>query len=175
MKWIKYIIVCMVAVMPLTGCRKVVGPTQVRVVDPVRHYLPILQGDILRMYWTICNDGPEPLVISEIHPACSAIVMISRIPDVIIAGDSIIMEFDYDTSKNVNLSKHCIRLFGNIAPEGSVTMTFDINIVRPTVDNSDYEEHFFSPRNAEERMSGKVIRVNSYYTDLTSPDALLGL
>ena len=66
MKWIKYIIVCMVAVMPLTGCRKVVGPTQVRVVDPVRHYLPILQGDILRMYWTICNDGPEPLVISEI-------------------------------------------------------------------------------------------------------------
>ena len=175
MKSLKYVCLCLVAVLSLAGCQKVVGPTNVYVCDPVRHYLPILQGDILRMYWTIRNDGPEPLVISDVQPACSAIILESFLPDIIIPNDSVVMIFDFDTSKNVNITRHSIRLFGNIHPDGYVTLTFDINVVRPSVDNSDYEEHFFSPSNAEERMSGMVIRVNNYFTDLNSPDALLGL
>lgn len=157
------------------GCRKVVGPTNIRIEDPDRHYLPILQGDILRMYWTLYNDGPEPLVISQIQPACSAISLDSKIPDIIISGDSLVMIFDFDTEKNVNMANHTIRLFGNIFPTGVTELTFDVNVVRPSVDNSDFEEHFFAPGIADDVKNGKHVRINNYYTDVNSQDALLGL
>ena len=79
------------ALLPFFGCRKVVGPTRVRVVDPDRHYLPILQGEILRMYWVVHNSGPEPLVIDDIQPACSAVTLVSELPDIVIKGDSLIV------------------------------------------------------------------------------------
>ena len=119
------------------GCRKLVGPTKVRIVDNGRHYVPILQGDILRMYWSLHNEGPEPLVIDEVQPACSAIRLMSELPDVVIPGDSIVMIFDFDTDKNTNLATHYIRVFGNIKPSGVAEMLFDVNIVRGTLDLSD--------------------------------------
>ena len=157
------------------ACRKVVGPTNVRINDPDRHYLPILQGDILRMYWTLYNDGPQPLVITQVQPACSAITLDSEMPDVIINGDSLIMIFDFDTEKNVNMSDHTIRLFGNIYPDGVTELHFDINVVRPSPDNSDYEEHFFAPGFDDDSKNGHHVRINNYYTDIYDEDALLGL
>lgn len=145
-----------------TGCRKLVGPTNVTVVDNARHYVPILQGEILRMFWTIRNDGPEPLVIEEVQPACSAIKLVSDLPDVIIPGDSLVMIFDFDTDKNINMTTHFIRVFGNIEPDGEAEMVFDVNIVRGTLDKIDYEERFFS-RNEASAMSGdRKIRESAY-------------
>lgn len=157
------------------ACRKVVGPTNIRFENPERHYLPILQGDVLRMYWLLYNDGPEPLVISEVQPACSAIQLKTKLPDVIMAGDSIFLILDFDTGKNINLASHSIRFFGNIYPDGHTEIKFDINIVRPSVDHSDFEEHYFTTGNADAIENGKIVRINNYYTDQASADALLGL
>lgn len=169
------LIVLSTALLPNLGCRKIVGPTRVYVVDPVRHYLPILQGDILRMYWTIQNGGPEPLVIDEIQPSCSAITLHSQYPDVIIKGDSCILVFDFDTDKNILLTHHIIRIFGNIDPTGVIEMEFDVNIVRHTPDQSDFEEHHFNTTKADATHAGRNVRANNYYTDRNNVDALLGL
>lgn len=163
------------SLLPNIGCRKIVGPTRVHVVDQQRHYLPILQGDILRMYWTIHNGGPEPLVIDEIQPSCSAISLITSYPDVIIKGDSCVMIFDFDTDKNINLAHHKIRIFGNIDPTGVTELEFDINIVRHTTDKSDFEEHYFNTNNADDIHQGRNVRINNYFTDESNADALLGL
>ena len=145
-----------------TGCRKLVGPTNVTVIDNNRHYVPILQGEILRMVWLVRNDGPHPLVIEQVQPACSAITLVSTVPDVIIPGDSIVMIFDFDTDKNINLTEHCIRLFGNIEPEGCAEMVFDVNIVRGTIENLDYEERFFARNEASGMRGDKKIRESAY-------------
>ena len=68
-----------VAATLFTGCRKEIGATNVRLKDPVRHYIPILQGDDLQMLWWLYNDGPNPLIITDIQPACSAISMASSV------------------------------------------------------------------------------------------------
>jgi len=158
-----------------TGCRKLVGPTNVRIVDNGRHYVPILQGDILRMYWSLHNEGPEPLVIDEIQPACSAIRLMSELPDVVIPGDSVIMIFDFDTDKNTNMATHYIRVFGNIKPSGVAEMLFDVNIVRGTLDLSDYEERWFNRGQPDEMEEGRKVRVSSYYIIPANADNLLGL
>jgi hypothetical protein len=158
-----------------SGCRKLVGPTKVTVVDNFRHYVPMIQGDILRMYWTIRNDGPEPLVIDEIQPACSAIKLMTELPDVVIQGDSIVMIFDFDTDKNTNMATHFIRIFGNILPEGEADLLFDVNIVRHTLDYADYEERYFSRGVPDDVYAGRNVRVGSYYIIPANADNLLGL
>ena len=166
---------CVLLVGAGTGCRKLVGPTKVSIVDNGRHYVPILQGDILRMYWSLHNEGPEPLVIDEVQPACSAIRLMSELPDVVIPGDSIVMIFDFDTDKNTNMATHYIRVFGNIKPSGVAEMLFDVNIVRGTLDLSDYEECWFNRGQPDDLENGRKVRVSSYYIIPANADNLLGL
>ncbi|MBR1630904.1 MAG: DUF1573 domain-containing protein [Paludibacteraceae bacterium] len=166
-----YLLLVLTLLCPV-GCRKVIGPTQIRVEDPVRHYLPIIQGDELHMLWKIYNDGPKPLIIDEIQPSCSAITLTTEEPSLIPVGDSAIMIFNFDTGSNVNLAAHKIRIYGNIVPDGEVELAFDVQIVRPSIDHSDYEERFSNKMTEEDIANGET-KKNLYYTDEQSPDALL--
>ena len=170
-----YIIFCLLLILPVaaTGCRKLVCPTNVRIEHPVRHYLPILQGDILNMFWTLYNDGPEPLVIQDVQPSCSAVQLVSEVPAVVMAGDSVVMNFHFDTDKNVSLAAHAVRIYGNIEPEGEAEMNFDVHIIPPSDDRSDYEEHFFD-KLTEENVAEKRLKRNLYYTDSLSVEVLFG-
>ena len=167
------IIVCLMLTGVSSGCRKLVEPTNVRIEHPVRHYLPILQGDVLRMFWTVYNDGPEPLVIQDVQPSCSAVKLMSELPGVVMKGDSVVMLFHFDTGKNINLARHAIRLYGNIEPDGEAQMEFDVHIVRPSEDHSDYEELFFS-KQTEAQNATPTERRNLYYTDSLSTEVLFG-
>lgn len=146
-----------------TGCRKLVGPTEVTVVDNGRHYVPIIQGEILRMFWTLRNEGPEPFVIEDVLPSCSAIKLVSDLPDVVIPHDSAVIIFDFDTDKNTNMATHIIRIYGNIQPEGVAELMFDVNIVRGTIDKIDYEERFFMRNEADGRQGDRKVRRSNYY------------
>ena len=175
MKRLIYSVIVGLVVLTGAGCRKLVGPTEVTVIDNGRHYVPILQGDILRMHWTILNEGPEPLVVDEVQPSCSAIRLITSLPDVVIKGDSLVMIFDFDTDKNINMADHVIRVFGNIMPDGVATMVFDVNIVRHTLDYSDYEERYYDRGTPDDVYNGRNIRANGYYIIPANADNLLGL
>ena len=51
-----------------SSCKKILGPTKVEIEDSVRHYLPVVLGDDVRMVWVIKNVGNENLVIKDIQP-----------------------------------------------------------------------------------------------------------
>lgn len=162
-----YIIAIMLLAVLFTGCRKEIGPTNVRVKDPVRHYIPILQGDELQMMWRLYNDGPNPLIISDIQPACSTIRLASEQPSLVPVGDSALMVFVFRSDENINMAKHTIRIFGNIVPDGVVEMQFDVSVVRPTPNHSDFEERLLKKLNEPAMFQGNTRR-NNYTTDTTT-------
>lgn len=163
MKRILYIVMILMAVF-FWSCRKEIGGTNVRIKDPVRHYIPLLQGDELQMIWKLYNDGPNPLIISDIQPACSAIKLISEKPSLIPKGDSAIMVFVYSSEENINLARHTIRVFGNILPDGMAEMKFDVTVVRPTPNHTDFEERLLKRLHEPAALQSSTRR-NDYRTD----------
>lgn len=135
--------------MAVGSCTQTIGPTSILAKDSVRHYYPLIQRDELRMTWEITNMGPEPLIITDILPAVSAITLESAFPEIIPVGETEKLNFIYRSDMNIGYVEHKIRLYGNILPEGVCELTFDTHIVRPTVDGSDWEEIFSDQQRAE--------------------------
>lgn len=147
----------------LTSCKKKVGVTTVEVEDPVRHYYPVVAGDELSLTYRLTNVGTEPLVIDDVQPSCGCIV--ADVPDGIVPpGDDLLLRFTYDSSKNVGYVRHVVRLFGNIVPDGVVSLVFDVNVVPPSDNVPDYEERHRATLSASERSDG------GYYVDAPAPD-----
>lgn len=135
------------------GCQKQVGPTQVAVEDSVRHYYPMVLGEELNILYVIKNMGEEPLVINDIQPSCGCIVFDEKLDHIVFPGKELRLKFVFDSSKNLGLVEHTIRIYGNIVPKGVVELKFDVNVVPPSENTPDYEETY-SQRQREERMSG---------------------
>ena len=134
-----------------------------RIEDPVRHYLPVIQGDELRMYWKIYNDGPNTLILTDVLPSCSAVKLAADYPRLVQVGDSAVLEFRYLSDENINLAEHAIRLYGNMLPKGEAKMLFDVTVVPSSQRRADFEEqllHRISLRGNESNT-----RNNSYLTD----------
>lgn len=126
----------------LSSCHKELDPTDVEVEDPIRHYPPITLGDELVMVYMVKNVGEETLVITDVQPSCPAIDVSAANTNIIPPGESAPMKFTFHSDKNIGLARHCIRMFGNINPSGMAEIVFDTHVVRPSVDLSDYEEHY---------------------------------
>lgn len=126
----------------LASCSYTVKSTTVEVKDSLRHYFPVLVKEEMRLSFDITNTGAEPLVITEVQPSCSAIKLASVKPEIVPPGATETLNFIFTADKNIGYAKHDIRVFGNIYPDGYTVMTFDVHVVRPTLDGSDYEEIF---------------------------------
>lgn len=148
-----------------------VGPTNLHIVDPVRHYLPLVQGEDLKMHYTVVNVGRNPLIIQDIQPASLSIEVVKDPPKMVPAGDSLDICLVFHTDRNIGYSEHLIRIFGNIkhvndsATNGLAILTFDTHIVRPTVDQSDYEERYWTKKAADEKLVDGTRGEQGYYTD----------
>lgn len=168
-----FVCVCVIVCVPFfTSCRKSVDTTVIHVVDPVRHYLPIVQGDDLRLSFRVHNKGKEVLVFTDVMPACLSIERVDDAPDFLLPGDSLDLCFVYHTLQNIGLAEHAIRLYGNFGTNGVVELVFDVNIVRPTIDHSDYEEIFYKRQKELERLVDGEKGEKGYYTDSTIYDLL---
>lgn len=154
-----------------TGCRKRVSPTTLRLEDPVRHYYPLVQGEDLRMNYKIVNTGNAPFIIQDIQPASLSIEFTKTPPHLIPRGDSIYLSMVYHTDRNIGFAEHKIRIFGNVvqvndsAVLGEAVLTFDTHIVRPTVDQSDYEERYWEKKAKNEKLVDGDRGMQGYYTD----------
>lgn len=126
-----------------TSCHKELKPTTVHIKDSIRHYYPIVLGDELSIICELENTGTEDLGITDIQPSNFSIVMDTSMPHVIPPGKKEALHFIFHSEKNVGYAEHTIRIFGNIVPNGVAELTFDTHIVRPTIDDSDYEEVYF--------------------------------
>lgn len=126
----------------LSSCHKELDPTDMEIEDPIRHYPPITLGDELVMVYMVTNMGKETLVITDVQPSCPTIDISPANTNIIPPGESVPMKFVFRSDKNIGLARHCIRFFGNIKPAGVAELVFDTHVVRPSVDLSDYEEHY---------------------------------
>ena len=161
------VIIGMTAVMETT-CTKRVRPTYITVADSIRHYYPVVSGEVLDLTYVVRNEGDDPFLIDDIQPSCGCIDAPKDI-DAIPPHDSITLKFSFDTTKNIGYVRHSIRLFGNVLPRGMAVLTFDVNVVPPSFDQPDYEEVHSQRRanNVEELVDGKSSE-KGYYT---APDA----
>lgn len=125
-----------------TSCRKTVRPTSVIVLDSVRHYFPIIQGEEMTMSFRIANVGKEPLVLTDVMPSCGCIAVDENLKKVVLPGKETKLYFKFNSSKYSGYVSHKIRLFGNIKPKGIAVISFDINVVPLYGSAPDYEELF---------------------------------
>lgn len=167
-------LIAIAVILLLSSCVKRVGPTDIRILDPDRHYYAVVQGEDVRMSYMLINDGPHPLIISDIQPAELDIELAKEAPRLVPKGDSVRLCFVYHTDRNIGVTEHKIRMFANInsvngivdtTHRGIATMRFDIHVVRPTVDRSDYEERYYAKRPAWEILVDGTRGEQGYFTD----------
>lgn len=155
----------------LASCERTVNPTSISVKDSIRHYYPIIQKDELRMTYELTNTGTETLVITDILPSCSAITLDGEMPDIIPAGKTAKLNFIYNSDINLGYVSHIIRLYGNMLPKGECALAFDVHVVRPTLEGSDYEEIFFAKQSAaKELVDGKLGEKGYWVGEGNSPE-----
>lgn len=153
-----------------TGCKRDVGATRVMVKDSVRHYYPIVMNERVYMTFEVTNVGDEPLVINDIQPSCGCVVTNNDLDRIVLPGETMPLEFTYDSSKNVGYVRQTIRVYANVEPKGMFTMAFDVNVVRPTNFSTDYEERRLQTlerdiiMGVKEVVDGKTSE-KGYYTD----------
>lgn len=147
-----------VAIIALSACNKrKVSPTEVSVIDPVRHYYPVALGDVLMLHYELENVGKEPLVITEIQPSCGCVVEDGEDKrHVIFPGKKKQFHFGFYSGRNLGHVRHTIRIYGNIKPNGMLPLEFEVNVVPPSLNTPDYEE-FYLQRMREQEMTGHVI------------------
>ncbi len=156
----------------LSSCHMRVGPTSLQVVDPQRHYYPLVQGEDLRMSYLLINTGRHPFIIQDIQPASLSIELAKDPPNLIPVGDSVFISLIYHTDRNIGYAEHIIRIFGNVCMVngdstqfGEVDLTFDTHIVRPSLDQSDYEERYWEKKAANEKLVDGGRGEQGYYTE----------
>lgn len=161
------------ALVSLTSCHVTVTPTTVKVLDPVRHYYPIIRTEVLDMTFELTNTGEQPLIITDVLPSSNAVRLASGFPDIIPPGGTENLNFTYNSDYNVGYAKHDIRLYGNIYPYGVLILTFDTHVIRPTMNTSDYEEIFFKKLSTERNLVDGRMWEKGYWTDSLKTTNLL--
>lgn len=126
----------------LSSCEDLDADTKVEVVDPERHYYPIVQGQELEIVYEVKNIGESPLLISEILPSCGCII-VNDIRNHIPAQESLFLRMTYNSNKNIGLVNHQIYIYGNIEgvkKDSSLKLEFDVHVVPDGLYTRDYEE-----------------------------------
>ena len=166
--------VCGVACMAALGsCRKNIGMTTVHVPDSVRHYYPVLAGEILNRSFLLENTGDQPLIIRDIQTSCGCIVP-ELDTHMLLPGKQVRLLFKYESAKNVGYVDHTIRIYGNIKPTGICKLKFDINVVTHADYTRDYEELYKEAVERSNIIRGLVDGDESekgYWTDDISHDS----
>src|SRR5574344_182786 len=149
----KYVLIIFVCLLSVVSCTKKVNPTTVEVLNPLRHYFPLVLGEQLKFSYELTNTGKEPFVISDIQPSCGCIVEGDNNERIILPGKSLLLHFVFDSGKNRGYVRQAIRIYGNGKPKGMIALVFDVNIVSPTDRDMDYEELFQEKKDQESGMS----------------------
>ncbi|MBR2184645.1 MAG: DUF1573 domain-containing protein [Prevotella sp.] len=122
------------------ACEKKLKPATVIIVDPVRHYYPVVQGDIMRVSYAIENVSENPLFIKEVQTTCGCLLQRDEMPIVILPHKQGHINIDFNTIKNTGYAQHFIYCYGNFKDSSVIELQFDTNIVPAGHTTPDYEE-----------------------------------
>ena len=156
-----------------TSCKKRVGMTTVAIVDSVRHYYPVLTGQVITLSYELENTGDQPLIIRDIQPSCGCIEP-QLDSKMVLPGKKVRLLFKYESAKNIGYVQQVIRVHGNIKPNGIAKMLFDINVVPNADYTRDYEELYKEAVERSAMVRGLVDgdeKEKGYWTDDISHDS----
>lgn len=142
-----------------------VRKTKMEIVDPERHYYPILRGSELSTEYKIYNRGNEPLIIYDVQASCGCIDV--DFPSGSIGKDGFgSITLDYDSAKNIGYVEFFVTILANTEKDVFTTIKFDLNVVTSPHYTQDYEEIFL--RRRKENLGGEVdgdLTQQGYYVD----------
>lgn len=124
--------------------------TDVVVIDPVRHYYPVVQGQKLNIVVKLENKSDYPFKITDILTSCGCVVLKEGTLKVVPSNSTGIIELTYDSNKNIGLVNHFIYIYGNLNKKDKLICNFDLHVVPDALYTPDYEELY--RRGVEERV-----------------------
>lgn len=139
--------------------------TKMEIIDPERHYYPILRGSELTASYKFYNRGNQPLIIYDVQASCGCIEI--DFPKGSIGKDDFgFINIDYYSAKNIGYVEFFITIVANTEKNIFTTIKFDTTVVTSPHYTQDYEEIFFEKR--KERLAGEVdgdLTQQGYYLD----------
>lgn len=161
----------------LAGCEKKLAPAVVEIVDPLRHYYPVIQGEILGISYEIENISEEPLVIQEIQTTCGCLIPTDDLPIIVLPKKRGRVNLKYETIKNTGVVDHYVWLYGNFSDSTYRELFFDTNVVPPADYTRDYEQLYLDKITGNESVSIRNLvdgytSDRGYYTDESDPRAI---
>lgn len=156
----------------LAGCQKTLAPASVEIIDRVRHYYPVIQGETLGITYEIENTSDNTLFIQEVQTTCGCLIPRDELPIVILPKRTGYLRLNYNTIKNTGHVTHYVWCYGNFADSTWRELSFDTHVV-PSADYiRDYEQlyrekitHTGSMRDFVDGRSSE----KGYYTDAGDP------
>lgn len=135
------------------------------VIDSVRHYYPILEGEQVFIICGLKNTLDRPLVVKEALPSDFSVSLTSSMPIVIPKNDTAMVSFTFVADRNIGKTTHLIRFYDEDSRVLD-SLIFDTHVVRPSLDGSDHEEHFLNEDQSfiEEFVDGSLGQ-KGYWTD----------
>ncbi len=134
--------ICLLMILALLpiGCEKQLGPAEIIVIDPVRHYYPVVQGENLGIQYEFENISDTPLFIQEVQTTCGCLVSRDQLPIVILPHKRGYLRLLFNSIKNNGYVEHFIYCYGNFKDTTMIELRFDTNVVPKTANYQDYEQ-----------------------------------
>lgn len=129
-----------VLMLAVSSCHKNLRPASVLIVDPIRHYYPVLQGEMMTISYEIENTSNNPLFVQEIQTTCGCLVARNQLPLVVLPHKTTSLHLKFNTIKNTGYVDHFIYLYGNFKDTTCVELEFDTNVVPRADYIRDYEQ-----------------------------------
>lgn len=137
---IRKVIAFCFTVLCFVACDKQLKPASVIVVDPIRHYYPVIQGEMMELSYEIENISDNPLFIQEMQTTCGCVISRDDLPIVILPHKVGYIRFTFNTIKNTGYVDHFIYCYGNFQDSTCIELEFDTNVVPRADYVHDYEQ-----------------------------------
>ena len=124
----------------LYSCDKQLKPASIILVDPVRHYYPVIQGEMMTISYELENTSDNPLFIQEVQTTCGCLVPRDELPTVVLPHKIGFIDLTFNTIKNTGYVSHFIYCYGNFQDSTCIEMSFDTNVVPRADYVRDYEQ-----------------------------------
>lgn len=151
-----HLVTVFVSFLILTSCNFEENLVDVVVIDPVRHYYPVVQGQKLKIVIKLQNKSDSPFKITDILTSCGCIILKDGILEVVPAQSTGIIELTYDSNKNIGLVNHFIYVYGNLNKVDKLVCNFDVHVVPDALYTPDYEELYRKEVEAEGGLKNMV-------------------
>lgn len=152
---------------------KELPPVAVEIEDPIRHYYPVVQGEVLNVSYEFENTSDDPLFIKEVQTTCGCLIPRDDLPLVILPHRKGYLRLGFNSIKNSGYVEHFVWCYGNFTDSMYRELQFTTNVVPDADYLHDYEELWHNqeeePGQLRDWVDGKASE-KGYYTDADTLD-----